>query len=143
MESTTGGFKFPDRSVQTNAVGKTYTTGMSVGDVELVHNGSLASLSALTLPPGVYLVMATLNFDNRTSGFFAERVVRCSLAGERIWVERLGGQNNANDLTTITLHTVAIRTVTGDVDIACGISENSGSVFVTARRLTALRMADN
>jgi hypothetical protein len=149
VESTAGGFKFPDGSVQSSAaypgVGKIYTTGANVGDIELVHGGNLASISALTLPPGVYLVTATVLFENRTSGLFQDntRVVRCTVAGENIWVNRLGAPNNPMDYTTMTLHTVVSKAVTGDVDLACGISESAGNVFVRARRLTALRVADN
>jgi hypothetical protein len=144
VESTAGGFKFPDGSVQTSAA-KIYTTGVSVGEIEILHNGQLGSISALTLPPGVYLVTATILFVNRANGLLQDntRVVRCSIAGENIWVDRLGGQNNPMDNTTMTIHTVLTRAATGDVDLSCGNQEPTGNIFVAARRLTALRVANN
>jgi hypothetical protein len=71
VESTAGGFKFPDGSVQTNAVGKLFSTGQLTTEIELAHtNGNSTAITTVNLPPGVYLVMATVLFENRANGGF-------------------------------------------------------------------------
>jgi hypothetical protein len=94
LEST-GGFKFADGSVQTNAVGKVYTAN-TVGEVEVDHSGRVTDVATLTLPPGVYLVTATVFFENRANDLFQDntRVVRCFFGNEFLGADQMGAPIN-------------------------------------------------
>lgn len=149
VESTVG-FKFPDGTIQTSAlnpaIGKVWTSNPSVApEVEIQNSGFITFLNTLTLPPGVYLIETTVQFENRANGFLQDntRVVRCKLVNELLWQNRLGAPGSANDQLTMTLHTVLTQNTLGQVSLACGNLESNGQVFAKARRMTALRVADN
>jgi hypothetical protein len=78
VESTNGGFKFPDGTVQATAAAKAYIT-LGLQDLEVDHSGSFTNISTLNLPPGVYLLTATVQFQNKANDLFADntRQVRC------------------------------------------------------------------
>lgn len=149
VESTVG-FKFPDGTIQTSAlnpaIGKVWTSNPGVApEVEINHSGLISFISSLTLPPGFYLIEATVQFENRANGFLQDntRIVKCQLTGEYLWSNRMGAPGSANDQMTVTLHTVLNQTTTSQVWLACGNLESGGQVFAKARRLTAVRIADN
>ena len=64
VQSNSGGFKFPDGSVQTTAANAVYTTARA--DLIALSIGPLASGSILhlNLPAGTYLLSATADFTN-------------------------------------------------------------------------------
>jgi hypothetical protein len=144
VESTSGGFKFPDGSVQSSAAAKVYTTA-ALADLEIANTSNVTSIVTLTLPPGVYLITATVQFENRANDFLQDntRVVRCNFINEFLGTNRLGAPGNPMDSLTTTMHTVITQSATGPVSLRCGNFETSGKVFAKARRLTAVRMADN
>jgi hypothetical protein len=149
VESTAGGFKFPDGSVQSSAanplLGKVYSNDPNLPEVELRSGGYTDPIDTLTLPPGVYLITATVQFENRANGFLQDntRYVKCSLINEYLWSNRLGAPGTAMDQMTVTMHTVITKGVAGPVSLSCGNWESGGQVFAKARRLTAIRVADN
>jgi hypothetical protein len=144
VESTTGGFKFPDGSVQTNAVGKVITTGVGLPEMEIGAFSNDTTINTLSLPRGTYLVTATVSFQNRASDVFANntRLVLCQLANDLLWYNRLGAKNDPMDRITVTMHSVRVHTGTASVSLTCRAIDG-GQVFVTARRLTAVRLGDN
>jgi hypothetical protein len=150
VESMTGGFKFPDGSVQTSAalnpaIGNAFTTGQIGIEAALVHNNSVAPLISLMLPPGVYLVTATVTFENQDGGFFQNnaRVVRCFFPNNDFSTYHLGAPGSPMDLTTTTVHTLLTQSATGSVSLSCGIADTAGQVVAKWRRMTAIRVADN
>jgi len=145
VESTSGGFKFPDGSEQTTAAAKAYIT-RGLADLQLDHSGFLTNISTLNLPPGVYLLTATVQFQNKADDLFADntRRVKCYFNDEFLGTFRLGAPNNPMDFFTTTMHTVFTQPATGPVSFKCGDEFNdSGKVFAKARRMTAVRVADN
>jgi len=141
---STGGFKFSDGSVQSNAVGKVYTNGPNLPETELTILPNTTTLNTLTLPPGVYLITATVNFQNRANNVFADntRMLKCMFVNEFIWLDRLGAPANGNDWSMVTMHTVRVQTGTSPVSLSCGAIDG-GQAFAMARRLTAVRVGDN
>jgi len=141
---STGGFKFPDGNVQSNAVGKVYTNGPNLPEAELTILPNTTTLNTLTLPPGVYLITATVNFQNRANNIFADntRMLKCIFVNEFIWLDRLGAPANGNDWSMVTMHTVRVQTGTGPVSLSCGAIDG-GQAFAMARRLTAVRVGDS
>src|SRR6185369_4253567 len=117
-----GGFKFADGSVQTNAVGKVYTAN-TVGDVEVDHSGRVTDVATLTLPPGVYMVTATVFFENRANDLFQDntRVVRCFFGNEFLGADQMGAPiNNGVYSLTFNAHTVFTQFGNGTVSLRCG-----------------------
>jgi len=146
VESTTGGFKFPDASVQTNAVGKLYSTGQITTEIEIAHTGNSTAISSLTLPPGAYLVMATVQFENRANGGFLSdntRQVSCQLNNASPWTDRMGAPGSAMDFATMEMHTVVVLNNTASLLLTCGNIELGGQVIAKTRRMTAIRVGDN
>ena len=144
VESRSGGFKFPDASVQTNAVGKTFTGATNV-EFEILHNDNFGTIiSTPIVPPGVYLLTATVAFENKASGFLQNntRIVRCFL-GNDLSMVGLGAPGSALEFTTLTLHTVFTQPVESVITLTCGSRDGVGQVFAKARRLTATRVGDN
>jgi len=142
---STGGFKFADGSVQTNAVGKVYTAN-TVGDVEVDHSGRVTDVATLTLPPGVYLVTVTVFFENRATDLFQDntRVVRCFFGNEFLGADQMGAPiNNGVYSLTFNAHTVFTQFGNGTVSLRCGNLDDRGKVFARNRRFTAVRMGDN
>ena len=145
VRSTSGGFMFPDGSVQATAAGKTYTTFPFGNDIELAGRGvSVAStVLHLDLPPGAYLLTATILLEN-TANLFAQnnsRLVHCQMPGEAVWLFRLGGLNSAMDQLPVTLHTVT--TSGGPKTVYCSVLDGGTDrsyVFARARRFTAVSL---
>jgi hypothetical protein len=144
VESAIDGFKFPDGSVQATAAGKVFTNGPDPGEVEVSQFPNTTTLNTLNLPPGTYVIMATVNFQNRADNLFADhtRMVKCQLINEFIWFTRLGAPANPADWVTMNLHTVRVQSGNGSVSLSCGVIDG-GQVFAKARRLTAIRVADS
>jgi hypothetical protein len=144
VESTAGGFKFPDLSVQTTAATKAYVT-KGLADLEIDHGG-LTNISTLNLPPGTYLLTATVEFKNEANDFLADntRLVRCYFNDEYLGMTHFGAKDNPMDRLTITMHTLFTQNVSGPVSFKCGDYFNdTGHVFAKARRFSAVRVADN
>lgn len=144
VESTAGGFKFPDGSVQTTAAPKTYIT-KGLADLELDHGG-YTNILTLTLPPGVYLLTATVHFQNRADFLFQDntRLVQCQFNDEYLGMFYLGAPFNPMYQFTTTMHTVFTQPATGPVSFRCGdYYADTGKVFAKARRFSAVRVADN
>ena len=145
VESTAGGFKFPDGSVQASAAAKAYIT-KGLADLELDHSGSFTNISTLNLPPGVYLLTATVAFQNRANDFLADntRQVTCYFNDEYLGNFRLGEISKPMEFFVTTMHTVFTQPASGPVSFKCGDTFNdSGHVFAKARRFSAVRVADN
>lgn len=140
VQSTSGGFKFPDGSVQTSAADKVYTT-FGFGSLEIAAPGATSSIAELNLPAGSYMVTASVQFENR--GLFNKRLVECQMIDEALWSARIDGSGGVTDYLPVTLHTVI--THGGNIKLYCqaldGGSPHS-NVFATARRLTAVRIGD-
>jgi len=145
VESTSGGFKFPDHTVQTTAASKAYNT-LGTGDLPIDHSGSFTNLATLTLPAGTYLLTATVQFENQANGFFPSdntRVVRCYLVGEFMGTFRLGAPGNPMDTFIASAHIVLVQPTSGPVSFRCGdLANDSGKVIAKWRRLSAVRVAD-
>jgi hypothetical protein len=130
---------------KTTAAAKAYIT-RGLADLQLDHSGFLTNISTLNLPPGVYLLTATVQFQNKADDLFADntRRVKCYFNDEFLGTFRLGAPNNPMDFFTTTMHTVFTQPATGPVSFKCGDEFNdSGKVFAKARRMTAVRVADN
>jgi hypothetical protein len=144
IESTAGGFRFPDGTEQTTAPAKTYTT-KGLADLELDHGG-YTNILTLTLPPGVYLLTATVHFQNKADGLFEDhtRLVQCQFKDEYLGMFYLGAPGNPMYQFTTTMHTVLTVTATGPVSFRCGdYYADTGKVYAKSRRFTAVRVADN
>lgn len=140
VESTSGGFKFPDGSVQTTSADKVYTT-LGLGTLEIAAPGATSVIAQLNLPAGSYMVTASIQFENR--GLFNKRLVECQMIDEALWFGRIDGSGGANDYLPVTLHTVISHG--GTIRLYCqAIDGGSGhsNVFANARRLTAVRIGD-
>ena len=154
VQSTTGGFVFPDGSTQTSAAGRGYAT-VATADLEIVPRGSGSNteVAQLNLRPGNYLMTATVQFQN-TANFFAQdntRQVRCIFfpisQTEPSWLVRLGGVGSGAELLTMTFTTVITPrgSTPYDVELLCNVLDGGfdrSYVFVKARRLTAVRMGE-
>jgi hypothetical protein len=143
VESAIDGFKFPDGSVQSNAVGKVYTS-RPLGGLELGAGSNDTTVATLTLPAGFYFVTATVGFQNRANALFADntRLVLCQLANDLNVYNRLAAPNNPMDQLSVTMHAVRVQSSTGPVSLTCRAIDGS-QVFVTARRVTAIRVGNN
>jgi hypothetical protein len=145
VESNSGGFKFPDGSVQTSAAGKTYTTFPFGSEIEIgkpiADGGGAVSILQLDLPAGSYMVTATVQFENK--GLFNKRLVAFQMINEATWFFRIEGSGGAMDQMPITMHTV-INHQGGVVKVYCQAIDGSGrsNIFAKARRLTAIRLGD-
>ncbi len=142
VQSTSGGFKFPDGSVQTTAAANTTYTMSRNLDLEI--NNAL-SVVHLDLPPGTYLLTATVWFYNKANFFgqINDRTFQCSfqeVPTAQIYLSSMAG----NTHMTATYHSV--RNITsGGVDLEC-ISLSSfppTNLFAVYRRFTAVKIGDN
>jgi hypothetical protein len=150
VESTTGGFKFPDGSVQSTAAnaGKAYTSKVGT-ELEIAHANSSNEISTLTLPPGNYLITATVQFENRANDLFQDnsRTVKCwfieNTVPELMGTNHMGSPGNPMDFMSMTMHTTVAHFGNGAVSIRCGTSDSGGKLFAKDRRFTALRLSDH
>ena len=145
-----GGFKFPDGSLQSTAanpaIGKAFTTAIA-GELEIANSGYDVEIATLTLPPGNYLITATVQFENRANDLFQDntRLVRCyfyDVISEFMGANHMGAPGNPMDWLSTTMHTTLAHNGNGPVSLKCGNDEARGKVFARNRRLTAVRVAD-
>lgn len=139
IESTSGGVKFPDGTVQDGAVGPTYTTASNNTAVEFSQtNTAERAMLHLTVPNGAYLVESTLEIDNANSGFGSNnRTVRCRFTGETSTL--YNADLDAEHRSFLTLHSI-VTVSTGGIDVLCGAFPNGNFVGALTRRMTAIRL---
>jgi hypothetical protein len=143
--SASGGYKFADGTLQTTAVGDTYTS-FRTDSLEIPANNSAAvSEEHLDLPAGNYAITATANFINSANIGFQDnsREVVCSLGEGYFFI--LSGVGGGNTETDLTIHTVKSLNQPGSIDLTC--RANSGGtdrsfVNIRTRRLTATRVGN-
>ena len=149
MESNSGGFKFPDGTVQTTAVaaspaGQTYTTFPFGSDIEIGKpisepgGGTVNILTLNDLPAGSYMVTASIQFENKA--IFNKRLVACQVIDEGTWFFRIEGQGGNMDQMPVTIHTLINHG--GTIKVYCAAIDGSGrsNILARARRLTAIRL---
>jgi len=139
IESTTGGFKFPDGTVQ-NAAGDVYTIRQDV--IPLLSSPG-STILHLSVPAGTYLVMATLALANTANDPFANnnRQVFCVSVSPTLG-ERGDQDVQGSGHATLSLHTVMTTTAAAGLDLLCGVVIGPGATNVTAgeARFTAMRI---
>lgn len=147
VQSTAGGFMFPDGSVQTSAsaVGSMIYTTKQTTDLAMVGwQGSDTTVLHLNLPNGNYQLTATVGFRNEAN-FFAQdnhRFFICKFSPEP------GGNNDyayhynesVAGLFTLTTTFHSVVTVSnGGVDLLChAFYDLPTSVIIRQRRMTAV-----
>ncbi len=141
VQSTSGGFKFPDGTMQTSAANATYTISASTQSSDISPIGSSwGSVLHLNVPAGRYLVLATALFFNSA--------VYVAQNNSRSWSCRFSGDDpNGYPFTlpdggsvTATLHAFVFVS-SGGVDLECLASTGPPSqsdVRLFLRRLTAV-----
>jgi hypothetical protein len=143
VRSASGGFKFPNGSVQESAAGKSWTTYQHV-TVSLPVKGSAPFVvRSLTLPRGTYLLEGSVQLANAAEEFGQEnrRQILCTLGGDRFHVSLEPypwGRHAAS------WHAVKIlNEVSNKVELACETT-NGGTDFsrvsVFSSRLTAIQL---
>ena len=146
IESTTGGFKFPDGSTQTTTANYSGYTNTPANAVQLPNypDSGPATLAHLTLPAGTYFLTATIQIDNNAN-FFGQnnsRTIVCDLSFPTVDIRAyrtiMGG------LTQQTMTISTISNVTSGVDARCETefapANPTTGVSVTFRRLNAVRI---
>jgi hypothetical protein len=154
VQSTTGGFVFPDGSTQTSAAGRGYTT-VSWPDLEITPPGSGVSteVAKLSLRGGNYLITATVDFENKANNFLQEnsRLVKCSFFPisntEPFWVFRLAKLGDPAEALTLTFTTVFSSTSSfpTDVELSCQVLDGTFDrswVYAKRQRMTAVRLGE-
>lgn len=146
VQSNSGGFKFPDGSVQTTAANSTYTT-VNETETQLTTNFPDESvLLHLNLPAGTYLLSATAKFHNTANFFNSDnsRNVLCRFSGEAVsgdvypYNSTIGGPS----YLTSSFHSV-LTISSGGVDLLCRPFSWQSNLFVVHRRLTAVKVEGN
>jgi hypothetical protein len=149
VQSTTGGFVFPDGSIQTSAAVQGFTK-MESTDLEIAPLAAgRRTVISLDVPPGTYAVTASIQFENTANQLFQNnsRQVSCLYENEPGWLVRLGALGNEGDALPLTFTTVL--TISGGVHpnviFECGAQDGSvdrSYVLVKMRRITAIRLGD-
>jgi hypothetical protein len=139
IESTSGGFKFPNGSVQTEAFGPAYTI---VRDDHVQLTSTPTSVLRLAFNnDDSYLVEATLYLNNGNLTNFANnnRNVTCRIFNDIPYTVSIGG----NLSTTLTLHSIRGGLTFTGLDLLCSVENPQvpSSVFVFSRRMTAIRIS--
>ena len=152
VESTTGGFKFPDGTVQstaaTSVAGKGFSAKVTT-ELEVAHSNFDNEIITLTIPQGNYLINATISLENRANDVFQDntRTVTCwfmeNNISELIGTNHMGAPGNPMDFMLMTINTTVAHFGNGAVSIRCGTSQSGGKLFAKDRRLTAVRLSDN
>lgn len=131
VQSRSGGFKFPDGSVQTTAAPNTTYTTVGTVQLDLVDP---VNINHLNLPTGTYIIFATILFNN--AGNFGE-VVCSFVEGNAVDGYQLnipgGGFSQ-----TMTMH--AVLNITSSVNVSCHQTSAFNDIFVYKSRLTAVRI---
>jgi hypothetical protein len=134
IESTSGGVKFPDGTVQDGAVGPTYTILRTDGGF---LPGTAGPVLHLTLPNGTYLVESTLEIHN--GNFIAinnNRQVSCGFSAENLrWNMHVDGEH----VGLLDIHSI-VTVSSGGLDVLCRVNLAPTNVFVLSRRMTAIRL---
>lgn len=140
IQSSSGGFKFPDGTVQTSAANNaTYTTAasnavtMSTADFSVLH---------LDLPPGTFMLDGTITFSNFGGGLDGRREIRCHFSGEALFY--FVSIESPGFIGTIPMHSVINLPVATRVDILCTAEDATNTVQtnipVIYRRFTATKV---
>ena len=154
IESTSGGIKFPDGTVQTSAATLTSAIGETrsvfipgLGNAVQVNPlGSPAnSVYQMTLPAGNYLLLATINFVNEANFLLQDnrRLIVCNFPNSfyRFWIEGVGNENEK----TVTFHSTVSLSQPGTVDLVC-VAGSGGTdrswVRAGERNITAIRVGE-
>jgi hypothetical protein len=140
VQSTSGGLKFPDGTVQSTAApaaGSTYTKAC----INPIFIGfTIQSICHLNLPSASYLLLVTIEVYNYANDVFSgnnTRRVDCFFAGDDSSAEAahtLAGSTQ----TAITTHAV-LNVASGGIDVYCSASLDDG-ILVQSRRLTAMQL---
>lgn len=146
IKSTSGGFAFPDGSIQMKAAGDAYTSTFSSSQEIAARNSSPSVLRQLNLPPGAYVVMATIAFHNSADLQFQDnmRAVQCTLVNDS-FVFQIEGFFDGDPYITKSLHTIATLNQAATVSLSCGaISGGTDRSYVIADggRLTAIKLGN-
>lgn len=148
IHSTTGGFRFPDGSVQMTAgdSNATYHTIVREDDVALVGwFGSNTTVLQLNIPAGTYLVTATLRFRNENNFSFADntRFFECKFSNEpgsgdvsyHYSTQILGASS-----LLASFHSI-VTVSAGGVTLLChAFSDQPTQIYAAQRRMTATRI---
>jgi hypothetical protein len=145
IQSTSGGFKFPDGSVQTTAIANAaYYTKLQTGVVQLAGWGfgeNATSVGHLNLPAGTYQLTATVEFSNTAAFINANnnRNVLCGFSVEPGVEDRNWALAGDSRLTT-SVHSV-VNISSGGVDLLCHVfGDSPTNVFAILGRLTAVKL---
>jgi hypothetical protein len=149
VQSNSGGFKFPDGSVQTTAANATYTT-VSDTQIQLTTNYPDESvLLHLNLPAGTYLLWATVKFRDTANYFNSDnrRGPLCRFSPEPAngdiypYYSLIAGSGGPS-IVTSTFHSL-LNISSGGVDLLCRPFGWQDSLFAENRRLTAVKIEGN
>lgn len=150
VQSTSGGFVFPDGSVQTGAAGQGFTKSTST-NLE-ISPGSGSEIISVDFPAGTYLLTASIQFENTANLLFQNnsRLVSCIFShpisqNEPGWQVRLGAPGNQADQVPLTFTGVYTDTQPWHVSLFCQVLNGGidrSYVLVKGRRLTAVRLGN-
>ncbi len=151
VQSTSGGFKFPDGSTQTTAApNAAYTTYSAPQlDTRLIADGddpAPTELAHLDLPAGTYLLMATADFAD-SAGYALQdnsRLVRCSFYDQEFRFAIQPGSGGFFGRMGMTWQSVKILGAPTTVSLACRAYSvtNGSNVYGNATRVTAIKLAN-
>jgi len=135
IQSTAGGFRFPDGSAQTSASGVTYSKICS-NFINLT--GSPQSICHLNLPVGTYLLRLTGVFQNSSNDLNNSRLADCTFTGESVhYGNDIAGAQLNPAYSSLTFESV-LPVSSGGIDVNC--SSPLTGISVHGRRLTATQL---
>ena len=143
IQSTSGGFKFPDGSVQTTAANATYTTSRSGNDppILMTHTYNDGPMLQLNLPAGTYLLTGTVHLYNAANavGVNNNRTVDCTFHGDGVL--EYSATIPGITIVTMTIHSVMNIPSSGTGALLCrSFPSGVNTVYAYARRLTAVKI---
>ena len=147
VQSTSGGFKFPDGSVQTTAANTTFVNTQT-SNVAIPSNDTLVSVLHLNLPSsGTYILWATVQLANNANftGQNNSRTMFCRFTNDQNvdfgYVFTLAGFS----FQTVTLHSSIPITGSNGVDLKCSgaAGQMQDSLVALQRRMTAVKIEGN
>lgn len=152
IESTSGGIKFPDGSVQTSAGLTTAYTNYSQTEPVLQvgrTGGTEITALSLTLPSGMYLIEVSVTFLNMANDLASDNSRRafCRLSqadarntlGFEVTLPGWSQLGQRLGSATLTFHQVT-PPISGQVDVLC-IADGT-EVYLAKRRMTAISLAN-
>jgi hypothetical protein len=140
VQSTSGGFMFPDGSVQTAAAitGTAASAGSNSTDTPVpIVIGGISVFSHVNVPPGHYLAVATVEVVN-SANFLGQnntRNVICSVSGGQDFSFDVSGPSRS----TVSFHSLSNVVETG-ASIKCRANVTGGELQITTRRLTVVKL---